>query len=800
MNKPTNQRNRWWLRSPFDLALRGGRARTVAPGVWFILWASVWAIFGCAGSGALAQTSVGTGNSIAQAQPLVLPFNSTSGLISAYDGIDYYKFTARAGQEVTVWLLAKTMDSPLVPTLAYYDATGKLLAYNDSEWNVRDGCYCGDPLLYLKMPTTGVFYLSVTSTAHFRKQSAYQGGATGPYELYLFTTFGVGVGDGNEPNDSRDKATPIVLPYTSLYTNLNYFGDIDWYSFAAQKGKKVSVDIDALEMKSKPGWDLIAKTRIGVFDQRGQLLAMSTAGEDPDTGFTQDPALSFEVPSDGTYYVAVTTATDSQFTTAFTSPEFLADPNVSSRKGSIGFYRIEINFEETLFFPQVANGKFGEISYATSIILINTTSYSAKGRVNFFQPDGTPVTGSLIPSAQEGDTYRFELPAGGSTIIKTDGLGAGLSGYATVSSSVALGGSAVFSQYAADGTLMTEAAVEISAPVEFFTIPVEVVSDFNTGIAIANTRNSISAAHLYVKLIDAQGVVARTRSLTLDPGVQVSLYISGVGQLFPDITTFRGSLQILSDLPLSAVALRSSRQTLTTIRPMALNQTFQPVTLVFPQFIAGSSNGSAYRTKIILANSGYFTVKGNINFKGSDGNPLPISIGSSYAASQAFSIPPLGTLFLDTAAQGSLAVGYVTVQADHGIGGAVIYAQSESSSGRLQAEVAVAPASSYRSFFVFAQCEEGYNTGLALANLDQNSNAVDFVLQPDSDEESVSPATPLTLGAGRQTAQLVAGTNQIFPQFLGKGTLKVSATGPIAAVALRLTAGTMTSLPLIPVP
>jgi hypothetical protein len=360
-----------------------------------------------------------------------------------------------------------------------------------------------------------------------------------------------------------------------------------------------------------------------------------------------------------------------------------------------------------------------------------------------------------------------------------------------------MGGCAVFSQYDKGGRLITEAAVAAAEPMNFLAFPVDVTGEFNTGLAIANAGN-VNSASMYVKLLNTSGQVVATRSLSLDQGNQTAVFVSGAAQLFPAITGFRGSLQVISDTPVAAVALRTSAKTLTTLPGVTLNQPYDPVTLHFPQVVTGSGDVS-YQSVIILTNPGYFPIDGTLQFRRADGGAMNVRIGGYDSSIHDFLVPPQGTLFLETAASGALETGYATVTADHGLGGVIIYSQFDGHTGALQTEVGVGSAEPLTTFRMFAEHEEGYNTGLAIANTSGNSSDLRYTLQPTSDPAALLQRGPIPLESGAQRADLISGTDQIFPEFSGTGTLEVRSSQPVPAVALRITATTMTALPVKPV-
>lgn len=730
---------------------------------------------------------------------LSLPFMSGGGTISGATDIDFYKFNLRAGQEVTVWVQAVSQGSDLAPIVALYDGAGNLLEYNDKEFNLGRNRAEDDPIVYLKVPATGTYYASVSAATTFRNKPVEGSGTAGPYYIYLFTTFdGVYIGDRYEPNDTQESATAVSLPFDTYGAHLLYFGDIDWYKLAARRGDRITLDVDALEHKGHEGWELIVRARVGLFDESGKLLAESEANKDPDSGFTDDPALSFEVPRDGNYYVAVTVYHNTQYSTAFTNGQFRADPYVSSAKNDLGYYELHIHAVHDLWFPQIANGSFGGVYFTTTLLLVNYSDLPASGSVTFYNSDGAPLLSTFVQGQAPSDTAFFTIPPHGNWVVRTDGAGPGASGYAVLRSSVPMGGSAVFSQHEAGGALMTEAGVVAATGMDFFTFPVDVTGEFNTGVAVANLGNARPVS-LYFKLLDTAGQTVSTRTISLAPGHHMSTFVSGAGQLFPTVTNFRGSLQVFADSPVPAVALRSSPRTLTTLPATSINQAFQPVTLYFPQVVTGKANGS-YRSTIILTNPGYFPAAGNLRFTRGSGAPMPVNLEGRLAASHNFTLPPLSTAFLEASASGALETGYATLTADHGVGGVIIYAQHDAATGRLETEVGVAAADPYSKFCLFVEYEEGYNTGIAVANVSSDAAELEYRLKPASGPEALLEKGPVSLEPGAQRADLISGTNQIFPGFEGNGNLEIRASHPVPAVALRISATGMTALPVIRIP
>ncbi len=748
-----------------------------------------------------AQTKKFANDSFATALPLDIHGSGLTGALYQTTDMAYYKFSVDAARDITVWLQTATFGSELKAIVALYNVDKQLMAYNDDEFHLKSWMYEGDALLYIRLPAAGNYFLAVATQAGWYHFPILPDIPTysGTFKINLLTRFdGAATGDWYEPNDTAQTAAPISLPFVSGTTNLLYFGDIDWFRFEAKKGTRLSIDIEALEQTGAPGFDLIVSPRLGLFDARGNLLMSNLHAPDPDTGFASDPALTFDVPADGRYYICVTASSDRNFTTAFKDAEFLRNPYVGSKAHSLGYYQLEVREAYKLYFAHIANGVFGESRFSTSVILQNTSTLPARGELKLYKSDGSPMSSEFPPTAQTGSSFWFDIPPGGASVITTDGKGTGSAGYAAVDTTVPITGTAVFSQFDSRGALVTEAAVAASSGIEFFAFPVDNSGDYNTGLAVANISGSTKAT-LTLKMVDLAGKTLSAKTMTLEPGTQKAVFVGGTGQLFPELPGVRGSLQVWADQPVYAIALRSTPKTLTTLEPVPMDLPYNPVTLRFPQVVVGGTQYS-YKTAVLLTNPGYFPASGTIRFTRADGTPMLVSINSKVSSTHNFSVPAHGTTFMITEATQQLVAGYATLDSDHGIGGQVVYSQYEGQSGGLVTEVAVGPAVAAKRVAVFAQNENGYSTGLAYVNLNATTAALFCQIQSGADASQIQSQDLPGLEAGKQRAQLVAGPGQMFPSFSGNGTLTLTSSLPLYSVALRITSSTMTAIPVIPIP
>jgi hypothetical protein len=107
----------------------------------------------------------------------------------------------------------------------------------------------------------------------------------------------------SEPNDTLRKATRISLPFDSIpvhrFTEIGDDGDVDFYRFTARRGQVIVAEILSSQLD----------TVLGIYDRRtGEQLAV-----DDDSGPGPLSKITFTVPRDGEYAVAVSTFPDFDF-------------------------------------------------------------------------------------------------------------------------------------------------------------------------------------------------------------------------------------------------------------------------------------------------------------------------------------------------------------------------------------------------------------------------------------------------------------------------------------------------------
>ena len=101
------------------------------------------------------------------AQPVERP-GTVRGTVGEEKDVDVYRVAGRAGQTLRAAVRAERLGSALDPTLAVYDARGRMLATADDSADGRDS------LIEAKLPADGDYFVAVTD-AHDRGGSGTHG-------------------------------------------------------------------------------------------------------------------------------------------------------------------------------------------------------------------------------------------------------------------------------------------------------------------------------------------------------------------------------------------------------------------------------------------------------------------------------------------------------------------------------------------------------------------------------------------------------------------------------------------------
>ena len=298
------------------------------------------------------------------AQGVSLPVN-IFGAISFNGDVDFFAFQALAGEQITVEpFAARVPRSKLIADVALFGPTGQLLASDVGDEN-------NDPLIRFISPNDQVLIVGLTDADDF-------GGSRFDYLLNI--TRGIDIRE-QEPNDHTAQELS-QLPST-VFGEIAQRTDLDFYSFVANAGQTLILDIDA--------------------EVLGSALDAEINLTDPATGIEyfyndqndgNDPRFNIVLPLTGRYVIGVG---------AFAS-------------GSTGFYRLNASLVPLAGAPALATvtklaKKLIEVTGAGfsegSVVEVNgsarRTTFLGSGRL---QAKVKIKTGSVVTVSSPPDSRR----------------------------------------------------------------------------------------------------------------------------------------------------------------------------------------------------------------------------------------------------------------------------------------------------------------------------------------------------------------------------------------------------------
>ncbi|HSQ57044.1 MAG TPA: PPC domain-containing protein [Gemmata sp.] len=272
------------------------------------------------------------------------------GRIEVAENVDYYKFTAKAGQILSFEVFCARLEDKIHdlqkhadPLIAVYDATGKELAASDDGFfadpvlsfavpkdgeyrvAVRDAKYDGDPRWVYALTVTDRPFASqsfplsanpgqtvkaapVGSAAKLAKEWTIHapaaagitavplrgsGQETNPVPLVVTP---LPLFEEKEPNDSPKDATRITLP-CGANGRIGVKRDLDHFVFTATKGKAIRFQVYARRFGTELRSEL--DSQLDVMTPAGKILATN------DDLVGKDAGLVFTPPADGDFIVRI---------------------------------------------------------------------------------------------------------------------------------------------------------------------------------------------------------------------------------------------------------------------------------------------------------------------------------------------------------------------------------------------------------------------------------------------------------------------------------------------------------------
>jgi len=434
--------------------------------------------------------------------------------------------------------------------------------------------------------------------------------------------------------------------------------------------------------------------------------------------------------------------------------------------------------QNTHYLSHVANGDYGDGSFRMTFILFNNTDADASALLQLTDDNGQPLT-MTITGLGANSQFTIQLPAGSSQILQTDGLGNLVAGAAVVTSAANIGVSAIFTIYDRNGNYVTESGVGSSEPLNSFVLPVDTTGLFNTGLALFNFGGADAAITMILRGTDGQQ--AATASLTVAGHCHTAKFISGVGQLFPAIANFQGTLLIQSPVPIAAMVLRQNLTPLsyTSLPVVPTSSTNQ--TLNLAHVANGVYANGSFKTSFLIFNISASPANVTLALTQDNGNPLSVTIsgrgaGSSFTFNN---LAPGGSLFLQTDGSGSLAGGAATITSNVPIGASGVFTVFNTQ-GAFQTEAGVGDSLVLTSFTLPVDITGNFDTGIAFFG--PSGATLTFRLLNASGILVGSSATR-NLAVKGHLAEFVS---QIFPGNSNfRGSVAITATSGVAALTLR---------------
>jgi hypothetical protein len=360
--------------------------------------------------------------------------------------------------------------------------------------------------------------------------------------------------------------------------------------------------------------------------------------------------------------------------------------------------------------------------WRSSILLVNNDVVPATYTVSFHNDVGLSYTPILASGITSGT-----IAVGGSTILQSADSSTTLSsGWAQVSSSQAIGGTAVFrydpwSQEAAV-PLLPSGAMKLE-------IPYQVANGLTLGVALANPSASTDASITEI-IRDLNGNQLASRSFTLQTFNHISFLPT-----FPAGITGGGVVEYDSNINIYGLGIRSA--------PEGTGLAFTSLDAVLAQpasteTISHIVDGDGWRSTIILVNTAAVPAVYNVKFWNDSGATYvpPLSSGAVSGT-----IPVGGSTIIATADTSSTLTteGWATVTSAQTLGGTAVFRYDPLSQ---EAAVPLLPSGGVHLEIPY-QAGNGLTLGIALANpsATQTANITEIIRDQNGNQLSTRTFT-----------------------------------------------------------
>ncbi len=215
-------------------------------------------------------------------------------------------------------------------------------------------------------------------------------------------------------------------------------------------------------------------------------------------------------------------------------------------------------------FPQLAVGQ----GWSSDISVTNQDDISADVQLSLFTGQGLPLQAQT--NLGTDSSFQFTVAAGATRIITLTSTGALQAGYALLffPDDVSIRASLVV-RWRLNGLVMTQLGVTQQFPFFHYSFPAELdpASQTNTGVALALPSEGLpsgQAQDVIVSLIDEAGQVKQRSVVRLVPGEHLAKMLNEA-PLFPELTSFKGSVSVSCAQVFGLIALRLEQGALGTL-------------------------------------------------------------------------------------------------------------------------------------------------------------------------------------------------------------------------------------------
>ncbi|MCS6862458.1 MAG: PPC domain-containing protein, partial [Abditibacteriales bacterium] len=236
-----------------------------------------------------------------KAQAVTLPV-TVNGRIQAGEDVDCFKFSAKAGEQITFSVNAARLEDKIHdlapgsggehvnPILFLYEASGNELASNDNYFRA-------DPLLSYKFEKDGDYIIKI-------RDVRYKGMAHWVYRLTIaarphvltFPPSDLPEQVASDNNHTPEQADSIASIPCAIMGRLKEKGERDFYTFRAEKGQTFVFEVVARRYGS------LIHSSLTILDGKGNVL---TSADDSLTITGAETRLEFTAPDTGNYIVRV---------------------------------------------------------------------------------------------------------------------------------------------------------------------------------------------------------------------------------------------------------------------------------------------------------------------------------------------------------------------------------------------------------------------------------------------------------------------------------------------------------------